>query len=217
MWKPMHPLCILHWNTQLIISLLGMNNFPQIILVSEIVITYTLSLISMVHGNCSVYDDYNLLREVRTFHFFKNVSRWLFLSFSFPALAFCISTRPGFWFTLYFRAAALQAVFHVHSTKSMNVFWPLYFDSVFFSTLSLKWIFWKSSDSEKVQSSMFTFGCWTCHALWPVAFQRGQSPLLFWKRRLLGKVWMKMVKTNGLPPGPDGFNAMRNANLLLCF
>lgn len=49
---------------------------------------------------------------------------------------------------------------------------------------------------------------------WPVAFQRGQSPLLFWKRRLLGKVWMKVVKTNGLPPGPDGFNAMRNANLL---
>lgn len=96
-------------------------------------------------------------------------------------------------------------------------FWPLYFDSVFFSTLSLKWIFWKSSDSEKVQSSMFTFGCRTCHALWPVAFQRGQSPLLFWKRRLLGKVWMKMVKTNGLPPGPDGFNAMRNANLLVCF
>lgn len=115
MWKPMHPLCILHWNTQLIISLLGMNNFPQIILVSEIVVTYTLSLISVVHGNCSVYDDYSLLREVRTFQFFKNVSR-LFLYFSFPAFASCISTRPGFWFTFFSRAAALQAVFHVHST-----------------------------------------------------------------------------------------------------
>lgn len=187
MWKPMHPLCILHWNTQLIISLLSMNNFPQIILISEIVITYTLSLISMVHGNCSVYDNYSLLHEVRTFRFFKNVSR-LFLSFSFPALASCISTRPGFWFTFYSRAAALQAVFHVHSTKSMYVFWPLYFDSVFFPTLGLKWIFWRSNDSGKVQSSTFTFDCQTCLALWPVAFQRVQSPLLFWKGRLLGKV-----------------------------
>lgn len=187
MWKPMHPLCILHWNMQLIISLLSMNNFPQIILISEIVITYTLLLISMVHDNCSVYDNYSLLHEVRTFRFFKNVSR-LFLSFSFPALAFGISRRPGFWFTFYSRAAALQAVFHVHSTKSMCVFWPLYFDSVFFPTLGLKWIFWRSNDSGKVQSSTFTFDCQTCLALWPVAFQRVQSPLLFWKERLLGKV-----------------------------
>lgn len=190
-----------------------MNNFPQIILVSEIVTTYTLSLISMVHGNCSVYDDYSLLCEVRTFHFLKNVSRF-FPSFLFLAPASCISTRLGFWFTFYFRAAALQAVFHVHSTKSMNVFWPLYFGSVSFSTLILKWIFWKNIDTGKVQSSMFTFDCQTRLALGPVAFQRGQSLLLFWKGRLLGKVWMKVVKTNGLPLGPDGFNAMRNANLL---
>lgn len=162
MWKPMHPLCILHWNTQLIISLLTMSNFPQIILVSEIVIACSLPQISMVHGNCSVYDDYSLLHEVRTFHFLKNVSR-LFPSFSFPALTSCISTRPSFWFTFYFRAAALQAVFHVHSTK--YVFWALYFDSVFFPTLGLKWIFWKSNDSEKLQSSMSTFGCQTHLAL----------------------------------------------------
>lgn len=123
-----------------------MNNFPQIILVSEIVTTYTLSLISMVHGNCSVYDDYSLLCEVRAFHFLKNVSRF-FPSFLFLALASCISTRLGFWFTFYFRAAALQAVFHVHSTKSMNVFWQcLFFHSHFEMDILKEYWYWEGAE-----------------------------------------------------------------------
>lgn len=107
LWKPMQPPCILHWNTQLIISSLSISIFPPITLIAEIVKTNLLSPILMALWQLQLIWLLQPFKWVTAFHSCKDVSR-LSPSFSFPALASCISTRPSFWFTFYFGAAGIR-------------------------------------------------------------------------------------------------------------
>lgn len=208
LWKPMQPLCILHWNT--IISSLSINIFPPITLITEIVVTNFLSLIFMVLWQLQLIWWLQPFKWVTTFHSCQDVSR-LSPSFSFPAFASCISTRPSFWFTFYFRAAGirLQLASMCIPPSSWMCCSPCVRTASFHILLEMdvvkeQWL-WGSLELHVhvwLQNRPCTM---TCSFL--------ERSIAFAFLEFTG--WMKNVtKPNRISLGPDGFHAVRNADLL---
>lgn len=147
MWTPMQPLCILHWNTQSVISSLSIISPDDtrhwdrlgIRSVADLHGSAAVAMCVMITALSRRWGRFIL---VRTYPGYFHPSQPLHLVFQpdvasgFPAPSELRHRRPS--------STCIPL------SPSMWCGPPSYFDSVFFSTFGLKQIFWKSNDPEKV-------------------------------------------------------------------